>query len=49
MQAAHENFLARGLWPGGNGWGREPADVVTPADLGRLDATIRAMVAAGDK
>lgn len=43
MAAAHENFLVRGVWPGASGWGREPADVVTQADLGRFESTVRAM------
>jgi predicted dehydrogenase len=46
MHAAHENFLVRGVWPSAAGWGRGPAEVVTPADLGRLEPTIKAMLAA---
>jgi hypothetical protein len=43
MTAAHENFLVRGAWPGANGWGREPGEVVTPADLPRFHDVVRAM------
>jgi predicted dehydrogenase len=43
MMTAHENFLVRGAWPGAGGWGREPPEVVTPADLPRLHEVIRAM------
>jgi len=43
MPAAQENFLVRGLWPGANGWNREPGVVVTPADLSRFRDTVRAM------
>lgn len=43
MQAAQENFLVRGTWPGSNGWGREPGAVVTLADLARFRDTVRAM------
>ncbi len=39
-------FLTRGIWPGSQGWGREPGEVVTPADLGRFHETVKAMVAA---
>ena len=45
MPSAHENFLVRGLWPGANGWGRNPGDVATPADLARVRETVRAMAA----
>ena len=45
MAAAHENFLVRGTWPGANGWGREPGEVATPADLGRLYEVVRTMAA----
>jgi predicted dehydrogenase len=45
MAAAHENFLTRGLWPGAKGWGRDPAEVVTPADIGRFESTVRSMAA----
>ncbi len=45
MQAAHENFLVRGVWPGSAGWERPPGDVVTPADLPRFHSTVRALVA----
>ncbi len=43
---AHEKFLVRGLWPGAAGWGREPGEVVTPADLPRFHETIRTMAGA---
>jgi len=43
MPAAQENFLVRGTWPGSTGWGREPGDVATPADLARFRDTVRAM------
>lgn len=43
MVAAHDNFLVRGLWPSASGWGREPGEVVTLADLPRFHPTIRAM------
>ena len=43
MNAAIEHFLAQGAWPGENGWGREPSEVTTLADLPRFEATIRAM------
>jgi predicted dehydrogenase len=44
MTAAHDSFLSRGAWPSANGWGREPGQVVTPADLPRFHDTVRAMV-----
>jgi hypothetical protein len=40
-----EGFLSRGIWPGSQGWGREPGEVVTKADLGRFHETVKAMVA----
>jgi hypothetical protein len=43
MPAAQENFLLRGTWPGSTGWGREPGEVVTPADLARFRDTVRTM------
>ncbi len=43
MAAAQENFLARGVWPSASGWGREPGEVVTPADLPRFHDVVRAM------
>ena len=43
MQAAQENFLVRGTWPGAGGWGRAPGAVVTVADLPRFRDTVRAM------
>jgi predicted dehydrogenase len=45
LAAAEENFLARGLWPGATGWRQTPAEVVTPADLHRFHALIRALAA----
>ena len=45
MPAAQENFLLRGTWPGTTGWGREPGEVATPADLARFRDTVRAMAA----
>lgn len=43
MMTAHENFLGRGVWPSASGWGREPGEVVTFADLPRFHDTIRGM------
>ena len=43
MMTAHEDFLVRGIWPSACGWGREPGEVVTPADLPRFHSIIRAM------
>jgi predicted dehydrogenase len=45
MAAAHENFLVRGAWPGGNGWGRATGEVATPADLPRFHDVVHAMAA----
>lgn len=45
MGTAHEAFLAKGVWPSASGWGRGPADVVTPADLSRFHDVVRAMAA----
>ncbi len=45
MQAAQENFLVHGTWPGPAGWGRETGAAVTPADLPRFRDTVRAMAA----
>jgi predicted dehydrogenase len=47
MQAAHDNFLGRGVWPSAAGWGRGPAEVATPADLPRLPTIVEAMAVAG--
>jgi hypothetical protein len=41
MQAAHENFLLRGTWPGSGTFAREQGDVVTPADLPRFRDVVR--------
>ena len=46
LAAAHENFLVRGAWPSLNGWGRAQGEVVTPADLPRLQEVVRAMAGA---
>lgn len=43
LPAVQDGFLARGVWPSACGWGRGPGDVVTPADLPRFHATVRAM------
>jgi predicted dehydrogenase len=43
MMTTHENFLVRGIWPSACGWGREPGEVVTPADLPRFHAVVKAM------
>lgn len=40
---AVEHFLGRGQWPGGQGWDRNPGQVVTPADLPRLPEILRAI------
>lgn len=45
MATAHENFLVRGIWPGANGWKREPGEVSTMGDLSRFHDTIQAMAA----
>ncbi len=45
MVAAHENFLVRGIWPSACGWGREPGDVATAADMPRFHEVVRAMAA----
>jgi hypothetical protein len=46
MPRAVDAFLTGGTWPGPNGWQRDTGAVVTPADLPRFHATIRAMLAA---
>jgi predicted dehydrogenase len=46
MAKVVDNFLSRGIWPGYAGWRRDNGEVVTPADLGRFDRTVRAMAAA---
>lgn len=43
LAAAQESFLVRGTWPSAAGWGRGPAEVVTPADLPRFHDVVRAM------
>lgn len=43
MTGAIERFLARGEWPGPNGWNRATGDVVAPGDLPRFHDTVRAM------
>lgn len=45
MVSAHEAFLTRGVWPSACGWGREPGEVVTPADLVRFQGAVAAMAA----
>jgi hypothetical protein len=45
MPAAQDAFLSRGVWPSASGWGREPGEVVTPADLPRFHDVVRAMAA----
>lgn len=46
MQRVVDAFLTRGLWPGYTGWRRDLSEVVTPADLPRFHATVKAMSAA---
>jgi len=41
-----DNFLSRGIWPSYAGWRRTNGEVVTPADLPRFHAVVRAMAAA---
>ncbi len=43
LPAAQENFLARGVWPGANGWNRATGEVATPADLPRLRSVVAQM------
>lgn len=43
IQAIQDNFILRGAWPGAQGWGRTPGDVVTLGDLPRFHDTLRAM------
>jgi predicted dehydrogenase len=45
MRAAHEHFLAKGLWPSSVGWRAMQAEVVTPADLARFETAVRRMAA----
>ena len=45
IAAAMDKFLARGVWPGTNGWNRAAREEVTPADLPRLHAALREMAA----
>ncbi|MEO6243872.1 MAG: Gfo/Idh/MocA family oxidoreductase [Opitutaceae bacterium] len=45
MSTAIDQFLAQGVWPSANGWSRGPADIATPADLGKLHEIVRAMTA----
>lgn len=45
IKATQDAFLLRGLWPGANGWQREPGDVVAQADLPRFRSAIEAMLA----
>jgi predicted dehydrogenase len=46
IAAMMDQFVNRGLWPGANGWGREPGEVVTLSDLPRLRGILESMVAA---
>lgn len=41
---AQEQFILRGVWPGANGWGREPGAVATPAELPRFHDVVRSML-----
>jgi predicted dehydrogenase len=43
MSAVQDNFLGHGIWPGASGWGREPGEVATPADLPKLQELVRGM------
>ena len=43
LPAAQEQFLERGVWPGGARWGRTPGEVATMPDLARFGAVVRAM------
>jgi len=44
-----DRFLTRGAWPGAAGWGREPGDVVTGADLPRFHEVVRALAASASR
>jgi predicted dehydrogenase len=46
MAKTVDSFLCRGIWPGYAGWRRDNGEVVTPADLGRFERTVRSMAAA---
>jgi len=41
-----DGFLAHGIWPSAAGWRPDKGEVVTPSDLGRFHATVRAMAEA---
>lgn len=41
-----DQFLNLGTWPGSNGWRRDPGEVVTTADLSRLEGVVGSMAAA---
>ncbi len=43
LPAAQEQFLERGVWPGGARWGRASGEVATMPDLSRFAALVRAM------
>lgn len=43
LVAAQEQFALHGTWPGEQGWGRKPGNVVTPSDLPRFHDIVRAM------
>ena len=45
LAEAQEAFALHGVWPGATGWAREPAEVVTPADLPRFHDVIHGMTA----
>ena len=44
LTAAQEEFTVRGAWPGANGWGREPGEVVGISDLARFHDIIHRML-----
>jgi predicted dehydrogenase len=46
IAATMDQFVNRGLWPGANGWDREPGEVVTGTDLPRLHEVLAAMAGA---
>jgi hypothetical protein len=45
MNTAIDQFLAQGVWPSASGWGGGPAEIATPADLGKLPGVVRSMMA----
>ncbi len=44
MNSTLDHFLSQGVWPSASGWGRGPAEVATPADLGKFHDVVRAML-----